>query len=278
MRFILATLAYTPRPVANGLSRCYTRLFDRLIPRLRRVAMRNLELAGMPASCADEVYQSIARLLVSFARFPRIRSQNISEWIRYDGFEHYEEALRRGKGVLFATGHLGNWELSAYAHALLTAPMHVVVRPLDNPMLNGLVERYRALSGNDILSKRDFVRPMLKALARNEAVGILVDQNASLDEGVFVDFFGHKACVSPSFAKLAARTGAAVIPGFAVWSEVERRYILKFYQPVEITGDAVADTQRIQSSLEYAIREHPGEWLWLHRRWKTRPAGEKDIY
>ena len=275
---MLATLAYTPRPLANALSRCYTRLFDMMIPRLRRVAMRNLELAGMPPVCADEVYRSIARLLVSFARFPRIRRQNISEWIRYEGFEHFEAGLRRGKGVLFATGHLGNWELSAYAHALLTAPMHVVVRPLDNPMIDGLVERYRALSGNEILSKRDFVRPMLKALAGNKAVGILVDQNASIDEGVFVDFFGHQACVSPSFAKLAARTDATVIPGFAVWSGDEGRYILKFYPPVEITGDAVADTQRIQSALEYAIREHPGEWLWLHRRWKTRPAGEKDIY
>ncbi len=278
MRFVLATLAYAPRPLANALSRCYTRLFDMLIPRLRRVAIRNLELAGMPQACADEVYRSIARLLVSFARFPRINRQNISEWIRYEGFEHFEEAMRRGKGVLFATGHLGNWELSAYAHALLTAPMHVVVRPLDNPTIDNFVERFRGLSGNDILSKRDFVRPMMKALGRNEAVGILVDQNASLDEGVFVDFFGHKACVSPSFAKLAARTGATVIPGFAVWSENEGRYILKFYPPVEISGDAEADTQRIQSALEHAIREHPGQWLWLHRRWKTRPAGEKDIY
>jgi Kdo2-lipid IVA lauroyltransferase/acyltransferase len=277
-RFALATLAYTPRPVANALSRCYTSLFDLLLPRLRRVAMRNLDLAGMPTACADEVYRSLARMLVSFARFPRIRRQNISDWIRYEGFEHFEQALSRGKGVLFATGHLGNWELSAYAHAFMAAPMHVVVRPLDNPMLDELVERYRGLSGNTILSKRDFVRPMLKALARNEAVGILVDQNAGLDEGVFVDFFGRKACVSPSFAKLAARTGAAVIPGFAVWNEAEGRYVLKFYPPVEISGDAVADTQRIQSALERAIREHPGEWLWLHRRWKTRPVGEKDIY
>ena len=232
----------------------------------------------MPAACADEVYRSIARMLVSFSRFPRIRRENISSLIRYEGFEYFEEALRKGKGVLFATGHLGNWELSAFAHAFLAAPMHVVVRPLDNPLIDALVERYRGLSGNNILSKRDFVRPMLKALQRNEAVGILVDQNAALGEGVFVNFFGHKACVSPSFAKLAARTGATVIPGFAVWSEDEGRYILKFYPPVLISGEAEADTQRIQSALEHAIRQHPGEWLWLHRRWKTRPAGEKEIY
>ena len=232
----------------------------------------------MPAANAGEVFRSIARMLVSFARFPRLRRENICSLIRYEGFEHFEEALRRGKGVLFATGHLGNWELSAFAHAFLAAPMHVVVRPLDNPLIDAFVERYRGLSGNHILSKRDFVRPMLKALQRNEAVGILVDQNAAHGEGVFVNFFGHKACVSPVFAKLAARTGAAVIPGFAVWSEAEHRYILKFYPPVAINGDAGADTQLIQAALESAIREHPGEWLWLHRRWKTRPPGEKDIY
>lgn len=275
---MLGTVAWSPRPLAYPLARLYTKLFDVMIPRLRNVALRNLDLSGMPVSCADEVYRSIARMLVSFARFPRIRRESISSLIRYEGFEHFEEALRRGKGVLFATGHLGNWELSAFAHAFMAAPMHVVVRPLDNPLIDALVERYRSLSGNQILSKRDFVRPMLKALQRNEAVGILVDQNAALGEGVFVDFFGHKACVSPSFAKLAARTGATVIPGFAVWNEAEHRYVLKFYPPVEITGDAEADTQRIQSALETAIRQHPGEWLWLHRRWKTRPAGEKDIY
>jgi len=275
---VLGTVAWSPRPLAYPLARLYTKLFDVMIPRLRNVALRNLDLSGMPVSCADEVYRSIARMLVSFARFPRIRRESISSLIRYEGFEHFEEALRRGKGVLFATGHLGNWELSAFAHAFMAAPMHVVVRPLDNPLIDALVERYRSLSGNQILSKRDFVRPMLKALQRNEAVGILVDQNAALGEGVFVDFFGHKACVSPSFAKLAARTGATVIPGFAVWNEAEHRYVLKFYPPVEITGDAEADTQRIQSALETAIRQHPGEWLWLHRRWKTRPAGEKDIY
>jgi KDO2-lipid IV(A) lauroyltransferase len=278
VRVMLATLAYAPLPVAHGLARGYTALFDKLIPRLRRVAERNLALAGMPVTCVDEVYLSLARMLVSFARFPRIGRENVKQWIQYEGFEHFEEALHLGKGVLFATGHLGNWELSAFSHAWMASPMHVVVRPLDNPLLDAFVERYRGLSGNHILSKKDFLRPMLKALGNNEAVGILVDQNAGLSDGVFVDFFGRKACVNPSFAKLAARTGAAVIPGFAVWSEAAQRYVLKFYPRVAMTGDALADTQSVQSALERAIREHPGEWLWLHRRWKTRPPGEEEIY
>ncbi|MDQ6707517.1 MAG: lysophospholipid acyltransferase family protein, partial [Acidobacteriota bacterium] len=121
-------------------------------------------------------------------------------------------------------------------------------------------------------------RSILKALRQNEAVGILVDQNASLDNGVFVDFFGIPACSGIGFARIAAHSGAAVIPGFAVWSEVESRYILRFYPQVEITGDAEEDTRRIQKQLEAAIREYPDQWLWIHRRWKTRPPGEPPLY
>ena len=264
--------------VAPGLAGFYVRLLDRFAPRLRRVAARNLSLTGLPEATADEVFGSLGRMLVSFSRFPEITKQNVDGYIRYEGFEHFERAKAAGKGVLFATAHLGNWELSAFAHALLSEPMHVVVRPLDNPLLDAFVERRRSLSGNRILGKRDFIRGILKALAANQAVGVLVDQNVGLEQGVFVDFFGLKACVSPVFAKLAARTGAAVIPGFAVWSENEGKYVLKFYPPVDVSGDAIADTQRIQSAVEAAVREFPGQWLWIHRRWKTRPPGESSVY
>ena len=261
-----------------GLAGFYFRILDALVPKLRRVASLNLSITSMPASAANEVFSSLARILVSFSHFPRITKSNVAQYIRYEGFEHFERALAKGKGVLFATAHLGNWELSAFAHALLAQPMHVVVRPLDNPLLDAFVERRRSLSGNTILGKRDFMRGIFKALHANQAVGVLVDQNVGLDEGVFVDFFGLKACVSPVFAKLAARTGAAVIPGFAVWSDNEHKYVLKFYPPVEIRGDATADTQRIQAAVETAIRQFPGQWLWIHRRWKTRPVGEQPFY
>jgi KDO2-lipid IV(A) lauroyltransferase len=191
---------------------------------------------------------------------------------------YLEQAHARGKGVIFATGHLGNWELSAYAHALLSRPMNVVVRPLDNPLLEAFVERRRSLSGNTILSKREFLRPVLKALARNEAVGILIDHNALPADGEFVDFFGVPACSNSGFAKLAARSGAAVVPGFAFWSAPERRYLLTFYPEIPITGDALADTAAVQQCVEQAVRAHPGQWLWIHRRWKTRPPGEAAIY
>ena len=246
--------------------------------------MRNLELA-YPAKTAaersqivDEVFESIARLLSTFARFPRMNRGNIPQWIRYEGLEHYLEAKKAGRGILFATAHLGNWELSAFAHALMTEPLNVVIRPLDNPGVDKLVEERRRMTGNRLIEKWDGARAILRALQQNEAVGVLMDQNTSLEEGVFVDFFGTPACANTAFAKIAAHTGAAVIPGFALWSEEERRYVLRFYPPVEISGDVERDTQRLHSLLESVIREHPGQWLWIHRRWKTRPPGEPAIY
>lgn len=281
---VLKTLEWSPLAIANALARTYARMLDAALPRLRRVAYRNLALA-LPELDAirkkdivDGVFRSVARVLVAFAKFPVIRRDNVKEWIRCDGLEHVVAALEKGRGVLFATAHLGNWELSAYGHALLAAPMDVVVRPLDNPLLDALVERRRALSGNRTIGKREYARAILKALAANRAVGILVDQNAAADAGVFVDFFGVKACAGVGFAKLAARSGAAVIPGFAIWEEAEKRYVLRFRPPIEITGDAARDTQAVQSELERAIREHPDQWLWIHRRWKTRPSGEPAMY
>ncbi|MEO8661085.1 MAG: lysophospholipid acyltransferase family protein [Bryobacteraceae bacterium] len=283
-RFLLATLALLPFSAALSLAKRYVGLLDRLAPKLRRTAFRNLEYAwpDLPQERREQivngVFTSIARLLAVMARFPRIHTANVGQWIRYEGFHHFEEALLRGKGVLFATAHLGNWELSAFAHALMAAPMHVVTRPLDNPLLEDLAVEYRSLSGNTIIGKKDFVRGILRALHSNQAVGILIDQNAGLDDGVFVDFFGHKASTSPSFAKLAARTGATIIPGYAVWHEDEGRYVLHFDTPIAMSGDALVDTQRLQSHLESVIRRYPDQWLWIHRRWKTRPAGEDPVY
>src|SRR5579862_680963 len=274
---VVATLQWPPRRVAHWLARGYAGLLDLALPRLRGVALANLAMALPDLSHAEHlritagVFRSIARLLETFARFPRIDSGNVGRLIRYEGYHHFEAASARGRGVLFATAHLGNWELSAFAHALMSAPMHVVIRPLDKPRIDALVERYRTLSGNRLIGKKEYARGILKALSDNQAVGILVDQNASLEEGTFVDFFGVKACAGTGFAKLAAHSGAAVIPGFALWMEQERGYVLRFYPAIEITGDVARDTQALQGQLEAVIREYPDQWLWIHRRWKTRP-------
>jgi KDO2-lipid IV(A) lauroyltransferase len=273
-RFVLWSVALCP-PLA-GL---YVKLLDLAIPRWRKAALRNLQIADIPdEGVIRGMYQSIARMLVAFARFPSLNRGNIQRLIQYDGLENFQDGMARGSGVLVATAHFGNWELSAFAHALMTAPMHVVVRPLDNPRVDGLVEQRRALSGNHIISKREAAREILRALKAGDAVGILIDQNTTLDEGVFVDFFSTPACTGSAFVKLAHHSGAAVVPGYALWSETEHRYVLRFDPEIPMTGDVVADTQRIHAHLESVIRRHPDQYLWIHRRWKTRPPGEAALY
>ena len=281
VRLVLWTLAILPKKPALKLARLYVRFLDLIVPKLRKVALRNTkDIAKLPhpEAVVDGVFHHLARSLVVFAKLPQYNAQNISQLIRYEGLEHFQEAKRRGKGALFATAHLGNWELSAYAHGLMTEPMSVVVRPLDNAAIDAFVEARRRSGGNRIIAKKDAARQILKALKNNEAVGILIDQNVALEEGAFIDFLGTPACAGTAFARLAAHTGAAVIPGFALWNEAEQRHILKFYPLVEITGDALEDTRRVHAVIEQVIREYPEQWLWLHRRWKTRPPGEPPLY
>ena len=258
--------------------------------RWRTIARRNLELAfpEAPAQMREQIlrgaFRNIGRVLLALARSPRFDAGNIAEWIAYDGFEHFERAKKAGKGVLFLTAHLGNWELSSAAHALYGNPMFVMVRPLDNPLLDRLVQRRRGLHGNRVIAKNDASRDILRALRANEAVGILADQNAAGDDGVFVDFFGVQASATRGLAQLALRTGAAIIPGFAFWNESAGRYVLKFYAPIELDQSSdrergvLETTQRCQTAIEQAIRERPEQWLWMHRRWKRRPSGEPPIY
>jgi Kdo2-lipid IVA lauroyltransferase/acyltransferase len=281
---LLYALRRLPLPAANALARASVRLLDIAVSRLRSVGRKNLSFAfpELDTHQRDQilngVFSSIARLLVAVARFPDLDASNISQWISYEGFENYECAKHEGRGVLVATAHLGNWELSAFAHALLTEPMNIIVRPLDNPLIDRIIGRRRTLSGNSPIDKRDAARAVIRALKNNEAVGILIDQNTAQSEGVFVNFFNKPACAGSGFVKLAYHTGAPVIPGFALWNSKIERYVLHFYPRIALTGDVQADTQRIHSLVEDIIREYPDQWMWIHRRWKTRPPGEDQLY
>ncbi len=270
--------------LANRLALSASRLLSILVPKLRRVANINLSFAYPDLNTAerqqisDGVFQNIARLLVALARFPDLNAFNIGNWIRYEGLEHYLDAKRQGRGVLVATAHLGNWELSAFAHALLTESMNVMVRPLDNPLIDRLIESRRTLPGNRLIFKWDGARAVLRALKNNEAVGILIDQNTAASEGVFVDFFGKKTCANVGFVKIAHHSKVPVIPGFAVWDKKTQSYVLHFYPEVRLTGDEAQDTQEIHAVMESIIRLYPDQWMWIHRRWKTRPPGEPPLY
>jgi KDO2-lipid IV(A) lauroyltransferase len=281
---LMRALKSLPLPAAEATARGITRLLDLAAPRLRHVAMKNLSFA-LPELAeperrriVDGVFENISRMLIALARFPSLNASNISQWIGYEGFEHYASAKQEGRGVLIATAHLGNWELSAFAHALMTEPMQIMARPLDNPLIDRLVEMRRTLTGNRLINKRDAARAVMKALRSNEAVGILIDQNTAVNEGVFVDFFGKLACAGSGFVKLAYRSQAPVIPGFALWDTNRKRYVLRFYPRVEMTGDLQTDTQRLHSILEGIIRQYPDQWMWIHRRWKTRRPDEAPLY
>jgi KDO2-lipid IV(A) lauroyltransferase len=284
VRGLIGLLRVLPRGAAMPVAHGCTKLLDLALPKLRRVGNANLCMA-LPALSSEErrqildgVFRSIARILVAVAKFPDIDSEATKSWIRYEGLENFQKAKAKGKGILVATAHLGNWELSAFTHAFMTEPMGVMVRPFDNPLIDNFIERRRALSGNTIIGKREAVRTVIRMLRENCAVGMLIDQNSAAAEGVFVRVFGVLACANAGFARLAARTGATVIPGFAFWEQQERKYVLRFYPEIPMTGDAQADTQAIHSFFEEVISKYPDQWMWIHRRWKTRPAGEAPLY
>lgn len=284
---ILGTL---PRPLARAFAISLGQIVYLLHRKLRRVGMRNLELAFPDMSVAERKrilraeFTSLGRQLAEVCQFPRYTLENVEQVVVYDGLENYEKAFAAGKGVLFLTAHFGGWELSAFTHSLHGHWMHVVMRPMDNDYLNGLIQHYRTMHGNKMVDKDDFVRGLLSAMKAGEAVGILMDTNMTPPQGIFVDFFGIPACTASGLARIALRTDAAVVPGFTIWDETLGKYRLRFDPAVELirTGDVetdiLANMQKFTSIIEDYVRKYPEQWLWVHRRWKTRPAGELGLY
>ncbi len=279
-----------PRPLARAVGTTVGRLVYLLHPRLRRVGMRNLEMAFPAKSIAERrkilrgVYISLGRLLAEFCLFPSYTLANASKVAVYQGFENFEAAEKRGKGVLFLTGHFGGWEIGSFFHSLQEHPMRIVVRPLDNPYVDDLVTRYRTLHGNSVIGKQGFARGLLAAMEGNETVGILMDTNMTPPQGVFVEFFGIPACTAVGIARVALHTDAAVVPAFTIWDPVLRKDRVAFGPARELgrTGDgeadAVANTALFNRIFEDYVRKYPEQWLWVHRRWKTRPPGEPPLY
>jgi KDO2-lipid IV(A) lauroyltransferase len=251
--------------------------------------MRNLELAFPEKSRAERkkilrgVFTSLGRQVAEVCLFRKYTRENVSKVVVYEGFENFERAMARGKGVLFLTAHLGAWELSAFAHSLYGYPLNIVMRPLDNPYLDRLAREYRTMHGNKTVDK-DFARGLVAAMRKGETVGVLMDTNMIASQGVFVDFFGIPACTASGVARVALKTDAAVVPGFTVWDPVLDKYRLRFDPAVELVcsgnreQDVVANTAKFTSVIEEYIRRYPDQWLWVHRRWKTRPEGEKSLY
>jgi KDO2-lipid IV(A) lauroyltransferase len=287
---ILKGLGLLPRPLARSFASGVARVLYALLPKLRKTAEVNLRIAfpGWNGAQRKSVIRGMIRNLgwmaAEFARLPRLTKENIEQVVILDGHENFLEGRRRGKGVLYLTGHIGAWELSSFAHALYGYPLHYMARRIDNKKIDALVNGYRCLSGDRPIFKNESARVVLKVLKEAGTVGILADQNTMPEEAVFVDFFGKPASTTTGIARVALHTDAAVVPGYAVWDPAIRKYRLRFEPLVELirTGDSERDvtenTQKFAKVIEDIIRKYPDQWVWVHGRWNTQPKGEPPLY
>jgi KDO2-lipid IV(A) lauroyltransferase len=287
---LLKTIGAMPRPLARFVGARTAAFLFWMRPRLRGAAAENLKLAfpewtkKQRKAAIRGMVRQLGWMAAEFAHFPKHTKKNIDRIILLDGFENFANGQARGKGVLFLTGHMSAWEMAPFAQALYGNPLHFLVRPIDNPRVDALITKYRCLNGNQPIDKNQSARAVLKVLRDKGTVGILADQNTQITEGVFVDFFGIPACTTAGLARFALHTGAAVVPVFVHWDDATRKYRLCFDPEVELirTGDDATDirenTQRFTRVIENYVRRYPDQWLWVHRRWKTRPPGEPPIY
>ena len=272
----------TPRGAFLASGRMFGRLAYVLDNRHRKVAYQNFETA-YPGASIDQARKTIVSCYQFFGsylfdmltHFPKFRAERMTDF-EYEGLEHLQEAYARGKGVIILTGHLGVWELMGMAHGFKGFPLGVIARKLDNPYLNSLLERLRTSTGNFVIYKTEGFRPLLRAMRQGKGVAILIDQNIITDDRIFVDFFGKPAATTPVVGLLKLKTDAAVIPAFAVPLS-GNRYRFIYAPPLDVrrSADRKADvksiTQACTAVIEEQIRKNPDCWLWMHRRWKTRP-------
>ncbi len=289
-RSLLAALAALPRPLAVGSGACLGLAAYHLARRLRRTGERNLELAFPDAArearqrVLRRTFINLGRQLGEFSQFFGATPERLRRYVDFIGIEHFERAREQGRGVIFLTAHLGAWELLSFAGAAFGVPQHVIVRRIDNPRIEALVESVRTRFGNRTIDKRAAARKALRVLQQGGTLGVLADLNTQPHEGVFVPFFGRLACTTAGVATLALRTGAVVLPAYAVWEERAKRYVIRIEPPVELirtedfARDVAANTARFTALIEDLIRRYPDQWLWIHRRWHTRPPGEPDLY
>lgn len=289
-RVIFASLSHLPLPAAMGVGRGIARLAYLLAGRLRRTGQTNLALA-FPEKTEEErsailrgCFRSLGRELGFFSKFSTANPEKLRSYFNTTGLERFEKAKSESHGLILFTGHLGAWELTSFGLSLIGHPLSFLVRRLDNPKVEQMVDRARTRFGNRTIDKLSAARGMVKILRSGEVLGLLIDLNTLDDEAIFVDFFGVPASTNFMVAKLALRNNTPIVPIFAPWDEMQKKFSLMI-EPVihpQGTGDEEADIRRLTTQLsqvvEDAIRRFPDQWLWIHRRWKTRPPGEPGIY
>lgn len=288
---VLVTLGHLPAPAALTLGQSVGKLAYLVAGNLRKTGATNLRLAFPEktdeerAELLRECFDGLGRQLGLFSQFATRPLADLQNLIEVQGLEHLETAkAHMNSGLILFTAHLGAWELTSFGPSLFGHPFSFLVRRIDNPKIEELVDQVRTRFGNVTIDKLSAARSMLKLLRDKGVLGLLPDLNALDAEAIFVDFFGVPAATNFIMAKLALRTNSPIIPIFAPWSEEKRKYQLIIGPPVSFqsTGDEEHDVRQLTTTLsqtiENAIRRYPGQWLWIHKRWKTRPKGEPAIY
>ena len=288
-RIILGFFSLLPLSLAIRLGRATGRI-GLLFGKLRRTGRRNLELAfpELPAEEREELlrkcFENLGGLLGVFSHFQKESPETWRNLVECEGLERLAASRETGRGIILFTGHIGAWEMSSFALSLFDQPLSFLVRRIDNPKIEELVDRYRMSRGNRTIDKMFAAREMLQILKSGGTLGILVDLNTLDREAVFVDFFGRKAATTFLVAKLALRTQADVFPVFAPWDAARKKFVVQVGEPLTFdrAGDEAEDilrlTQVMTEVVERNVRRYPDQWLWIHRRWKTRPPGEPRIY
>jgi Kdo2-lipid IVA lauroyltransferase/acyltransferase len=290
VRLIFGFIGMFPLKVSMKIGKTLGNILASLIPKLKKTANRNLEIAlpDLPPAERSGILhgclQSLGRQLGLVSHFKKFTHADIRSLVEIEGREIFEETHALGKGMLLFTGHFGSWEVFNLLPLAFGYPMNLLVRRIDNPKVEAFVDSFRTFFGGKTIDKTKSARAMFRLLENGGMLGVMADLNAQEREGVFVEFFGIAASTTTSIARLALKTDAIVMPAFAVWNEQKQKYIIHLEQPIDFAkGENDEEnvrilTQKVTNSVEKYVRRYPEQWMWIHKRWNTRPKGEKGLY
>jgi Kdo2-lipid IVA lauroyltransferase/acyltransferase len=290
VRSIFGFIGMFPLKTSMKIGKTTGNILASLVPKLKKTANRNLEIA-LPDLSDDKkseilggCLESLGRQLGLVSHFKKFTHDDVRNLVELDGREIFEKTHALGKGMLLFTGHFGSWEVFNLLPLAFGYPMNLLVRRIDNPKVEAFVDSFRTFFGGKTIDKTKSARTMFRLLENGEMLGVMADLNAQEREGVFVDFFGVSASTTTSIARLALKTDAIVMPVFAVWNEEKQKYIIHFEQPIDFIKGENNDeninilTQKVTDAVEKYVRLYPEQWMWIHKRWNTRPKGEKGLY
>jgi Kdo2-lipid IVA lauroyltransferase/acyltransferase len=287
---LMSLLRVLPRALASNVALAVGWIAYCANGKLRQTGERNLQLAFSDMSRRERrrillgCFMSAGRMAVEFSRFATITPETLRQTVDIEGLENLDAARAGKHGVILVTAHLGAWELAAFALSAFGYPFSFLVRRIENPKVERLVEKMRTRFGNHTIDKTSAAQRMLKILRANDTLGLLVDINVPRSSGIFVNFFDRPASTTFIAAKLALRTGAAVLPALMPWEPRRGRFVLYLGTPLNIehTGNEKEDVRRLTAlytqTIESYVRRYPDQWLWIHKRWRTQPMGESNLY